>query len=54
MVSFCCEVLVQLSASYLFIYLFLAAPADIWNSWARDQTFATAVIRTAAVTMPDP
>ena len=35
-------------------FFFFAMAATCWNSWARDQTHATAVIWATAATMPDP
>ena len=46
---------------YLYIYFFiiivsyfLATPEACRSSWARDQTYAIAVTRVTALTMPDP
>ena len=36
----------------IFFSVFFAMPKACGSSWARDQTCATAVTRTAAVTMP--
>ena len=43
-----------MASNYLHVFFFLAVPAAYKNSWAKDQTQATAVTKATAVTTPDP